>query len=428
MAHPPGLQPRDRGSARHHPHRLPHRLSFLPPGRGRHGAGGARADLVAAQLFPASAVVRLHLRPALLRLHLQHGERAVLQHQTAAHPHELHRVGPEALSRGEFRYHAGAEHIAHHGVQCRLQGTRHAGPVYLVAHQEPQSGRGLQPHGQALFGPCGLLQQPHRAAGERRCRGHLGHCRHHVPDAFGRPHETGRRRGPEHLPQQRLLRHAVLRHPPAADDRPRLLDGRAYGRLHRPLVPVQFVEQGLYRRAGRLHRRSRPPRRERQLRACGPQLLRRLVHQPRTVARLALRAGHLQPLFRAGAALGPQRRGRHDRCGCGDRSPYLFAVRYGRLSLGPPPQDEQDLLLRLRFGRRQNQEVCRLGCQHPVLPVGIQRRRPRNRRPPGADGVYPPSPADSRRTVFGQPPFAILLAGESILEPLHVVRSFEQGE
>ena len=37
-------------------------------------------------------------------------------------------------------------------------------------------------------------------------------------------------------------------------------------------------------------------------------------------------------------------------------------------------------------------------------------------------------PPDSRRAVFDEPPHALLLAGESLLEPLPVVRSFGQGE
>ena len=135
------------------------------------------------------------------------------------------------------------------------------GVVRLVADQEPQPLRRFQPHGQTLFGPRGLLQQPHRAAGKRRCGRYLGHRRYYVPASFGRAHEVGRRRGEEHLPQQRLFPHAVLRHPVAADDRKRFFDGGALGGLHRPFVPVQFVEQGLHRPAGRLRQRPRPPRR-----------------------------------------------------------------------------------------------------------------------------------------------------------------------
>ena len=78
---------------------------------------------------------------------------------------------------------------------------QHSGIVCVVAHEEPQRGRRFQPHRQALLCPCRLLQQPHRAAGERRCRGRLGHRRHHVPAPFGRAHEARRRPGQEYLPQ-----------------------------------------------------------------------------------------------------------------------------------------------------------------------------------------------------------------------------------
>ena len=88
-------------------------------------------------------------------------------------------------------------------------------------------------------------------------------------------------------------------------------------------------------------------------------------------------------------------------------------------------EGQQDQLFRIRFRRRKDKEICRLGREPQVLPVGIQRRRPHHRRPPGADGVPPRTPPDSRRPVHDGSAFAQLLAGESVLEPLRVVHSFE---
>ena len=65
--------------------------------------------------------------------------------------------------------------------------------------------------------------------------------------ASGVPMRLARCRGPEHLPQQRLLRDPVLRYSAAAPDRERLLDGGPVGCLCGPFVRVQFVEQGLHR-------------------------------------------------------------------------------------------------------------------------------------------------------------------------------------
>ena len=75
--------------------------------------------------------------------------------------------------------------------------------------------------------------------------GDVGHRRYDVPDAFGRADEAGGCRGAEHLPQQRLLHHAVLRPAAATRDGERLFARRPVGGLYRPFVPVQFVEQGL---------------------------------------------------------------------------------------------------------------------------------------------------------------------------------------
>ena len=76
--------------------------------------------------------------------------------------------------------------------------------------------------------------------------GQVGHRRHDVQHGLGRADAPGRCRGAERLPQQRLLRDAVLRYSAAAPDRERLLDGGPVGRLRGPLVRVQFVEQGLH--------------------------------------------------------------------------------------------------------------------------------------------------------------------------------------
>ena len=162
----------------------------------------------------------------------------------------------------------------------------------------------------------------------------MGPAGHRFRDAVGYSDETGRRRGEERLPQQRLLRHAVLRHSVAARHGERLLGGQPFDRLCGPFVRVQLVEQGLYRPEHALHRRTGPPRRERRIRFGRAQLLRRLVHQPAADARFALRAGHFEPVFRAGPAVGPQRRGGYDRRGAGDRHAHLLAVRAERLPDG----------------------------------------------------------------------------------------------
>ena len=73
------------------------------------------------------------------------------------------------------------------------------------------------------------------------------------------------------------------------------------------------MEQGLYGYKGRLFERAgRAGPGDGRIQAYGGDLLQGLVHQSPRYARLDLRARYLEPLLRSGAALGPQRRGRHD--------------------------------------------------------------------------------------------------------------------
>ena len=299
----------------------------------------------------------------------------------------------------------------------------------MVAYQESEHRRDGRPHGQALLRTCRLRQQPHRDAGERRRGGRMGDPRHGLRDAVGRTDAADERQGRKHLPQPRLLPHAVLRHSAATRHRKRFFAGRPLGRIHRPLDRVRHLEQDLHRHLRHLHRRTRIERRERQLRRHrGPRVLRQLVHPPRRLARHALRTEAFEPPVRTGAAVGPQRRDRHHRRRRGVRHTHLLAVRARRLHHRQIPPHAKDQLFRLRVDRRQNQEIRRLGRQHEGLPVGVQRRRHVAGRTPRAQRLSPRSRPDSRRTFLEREAFAGLLAGESLLEPLRVVQLLGQGE
>ena len=119
--------------------------------------------------------------------------------------------------------------------------------------------------------------------------------------------------------------------------------------------------------------------------------------------------------FRAGAALGPERDRGNARRRHRYRHAHLLAIRTERLSDGEVHEGQQDELLLLRLRQRKDKEICRLGRKPSFLPVGIQRRRPFDRRAPRAERLSPRTPPDSRRPVLDGPPFAELLAGESIL-------------
>ena len=132
----------------------------------------------------------------------------------------------------------------------------------MVAYQESEHRRDSRPHGQALLRTCRLRQQPHRDAGERRRGGRMGDPRHGLRDAVGRTDAADERQGRKHLPQPRLLPHAVLRHSAATRHRKRFFAGRPLGRIHRPLDRVRYLEQDLHRHLRRKPRTatSSPPR------------------------------------------------------------------------------------------------------------------------------------------------------------------------
>ena len=74
------------------------------------------------------------------------------------------------------------------------------------------------------------------------------------------------------------------------------------------------------------------------------------------------------------------------------RHAHLLAIRTERLPDGEVHEGQQDELLLLRLRQRKDKEICRLGRKSQFLPVGIQRRRPFDRRAPRAERLSARTP------------------------------------
>lgn len=68
------------------------------------------------------------------------------------------------------------------------------------------------------------------------------------------------------------------------------------------------------------------------------------------------------------------------------------------------------------------------GADFKFYPSGYRGGDPLAGRRSGAQGVHPRPRPDSRRTLLAGAPLALLLGGESLLEPLHVVQLLQPGE